>query len=108
VRCVLLLDAIPRVAGVSIAQALSSGEEYELLVAAPVSDAAKFSAEFAAANEGLSLTAVGRVEALAPLDARGASSATDASGEVVAEQAGLRVAMPSSARAFDHFAAPER
>jgi thiamine-monophosphate kinase len=108
VRCVLLLDAIPRVAGVSIAQALSSGEEYELLVAAPVNDAAKFSAEFAASNDGLSLTAVGRVETLAPLDARGDTSATDASGEVVAEQAGLRVALPSSARAFDHFAAPER
>lgn len=104
VRCVLRLDAIPRVADVTVAQALASGEEYELLVAAPVSDADAFAREFRAANADLALTAVGRVEAVTP---RGQPEAA-AVGEVVAEQAGQRVSMPATGRAFDHFAPPDR
>ncbi len=89
VRCVLDLDAVPCAPGVPVREALVSGEEYELLVAAPALDVAAF----AAANSGLSLRAVGRVEAMSG----------SAAGEVVAEEGGQRVALPGG---HDHFAAP--
>lgn len=55
----LELEAVPAVAGVSPRDALASGEEYELLVAAPPGlDSAAFTAQF-----GLPLTAVGRAVA---------------------------------------------
>ncbi|MDH5234731.1 MAG: thiamine-phosphate kinase [Gemmatimonadota bacterium] len=88
VRCVLRLDAIPCVPGVAVLDAVASGEEYELLVASPALD----TAAFAAAHDGLALTAVGAVEAP---DEAGV-------GESVAEQRGRRVALPA---AHDHFAA---
>jgi thiamine-monophosphate kinase len=85
VRCVLDLGAVPTVAGVSMDDALASGEEYELLVAAPAIDVQAF----AAANGGLSLTAIGRVEV------------AHIGGEVTAERDGLPAALPA---AHDHFA----
>ena len=76
------LDAVPCVAGVSPEDAARSGEEYELLVAAPAAlDAAAF-----ARDVGLSLTRVGRVEQGAP--------------EVRATLGGRRVAPGGG---FDHF-----
>ncbi len=86
-RCTIALDAVPCVAGVSALEALVSGEEYELLVAAPSLDVNAFSA----AHGGLALTAIGQVQA--PAFGRGA--------EVVGEQGGVRVELP---RAHDHFA----
>lgn len=85
VHCVLDLDAIPCMPGVDVERALASGEEYELLVAAPALD----THAFVAAMGGLPLTAVGRVE-------RGNGVA-----DVTAERAGRPVALP---RAHDHFA----
>lgn len=85
VTCVLDLNAVPCVSGVSANEALASGEEYELLVAAPALDLPAF----AAAHPGLALTAVGRVEA-----AHGA-------GAVRAERDGQSVTLPA---AHDHFA----
>lgn len=84
VDCVLDLDAIPCIAGASADDALRSGEEYELPIAAAAMDVARFSAE----HLGLPLTAIGRVEA-----PRGA-------GEVRAERGGRPAALPS---AHDHF-----
>lgn len=89
VACVLELDAVPCLAGVRVDDALRSGEEYELLVAAPALDAAAFTA----AHAGLRLTAIGRVEALAP--------SAGATGAVRAERGGAPIALP---RAHDHFA----
>ena len=54
-------DRIPRVDGVTAAQAASSGEEYEIAVTAPKIDTRQFSEEF-----GLDLTEIGRVVAGAP------------------------------------------
>jgi thiamine-monophosphate kinase len=54
-------DRIPRVEGVTAAQAASSGEEYEIVVTAPKIDTRQFSEEF-----GLDLTEIGRVVAGAP------------------------------------------
>lgn len=88
VRCVLDLEDVPRFEGVDVTQAVTSGEEYELLVAAPAADPVAFSAAFVAANDGLALTAIGRVEA-------GAG--------VVALRGGAEVPLP---RAYDHFAGP--
>lgn len=85
VRCVLNLNALPCVEGVTVDEALASGEEYELLLAAPALDRQAFSA----AHRGLALTCIGRVEA-----ARGA-------GEVRAERDGQPTALPG---AHDHFA----
>ena len=86
--CTISLDAVPCVAGVSAREAIVSGEEYELLVAAPSLDVRAF----AAAHGGLALTAIGTVRAPAPGDG----------ADVVAEQGGVRVPLP---RAHDHFAA---
>lgn len=100
VTCVLDLDAIPCLAGIRADDALRSGEEYELLVAGRGLDVA----EFARAHDGLTLTAIGRVEALA--DASGVSvvgrAAPAASGTVRAERGGRVVPLPG---AHDHFAA---
>ncbi len=85
VSCVLDLNAVPCVSGVAADAALASGEEYELLVAASRLDVDAF----AAANGGLRLTAVGRVET-----SRGA-------GDVRAERDGRPAALPG---AHDHFA----
>ncbi len=82
VRCVLDLDAVPCIASVDVEDALASGEEYELLVAAPAIDVAAFTA----AHDGLPLTAIGRIE-------RGAG--------VAATRGGAAVSLPP---AFDHFA----
>lgn len=100
VVCVLNLDAIPCLAGVRADDALQSGEEYELLVAGRGLDVAAF----AAAQHGLALTAIGRVEALGgesqPHDAeRGARG--EARGSVRAERGGRAVPLPG---AHDHFA----
>jgi thiamine-monophosphate kinase len=59
VRCVVEADRVPRVAGASPADALGSGEEYELACAAPdpLDEAACERAT------GVALTRVGRVEA---------------------------------------------
>lgn len=88
VRCVLQLDAIPCAPGVSAREALVSGEEYELLVAAPALD----TAAFAAAHRGLPLHAIGTVEAAGEGEA----------GSVVAEEVGRRIALPTG---HDHFVA---
>ena len=85
VHCVLDLDAIPCLPGIDVGAALASGEEYELLVAGAAIDTAAFER----ANGGLRLTAIGRVERATEL------------GEVSAERAGRRIALP---RAHDHFA----
>lgn len=58
--------AVPRVAGVTMSAALRSGEEYELVVAAPAIDAGEFRAAFA-----LALTAIGRARALAAGESAG-------------------------------------
>lgn len=77
------LDAerIPRFEGVSAAQAIGSGEEYEIVVTAPQIDTARFSDEF-----GLDLTEIGRVVAGSP-------------GVIILEN-GQRIAAPPG---FDHF-----
>lgn len=85
VRCVLALEEIPRLAGVSADEALASGEEYELVVAAPQIDVGRFAAE----HDGLTLTAIGRVEATAGV------------GEVIAERDGAPIGLPAT---HDHFA----
>ena len=90
VRCVLDVGALPCVLGVAAVDALSSGEEYELLVAAAPADAASFVAAFEAANGGLALTAIGRVE-----------DTKRSSGEVVATRGGVDVSLDG---AHDHFA----
>jgi thiamine-monophosphate kinase len=82
--CVLDLDAIPCMTGVTVEDALRSGEEYELLVAAPALDVQAF----AAAHDGLTLTPIGRVEA-------------NGGAAVRAERRGEQVALPG---AHDHFA----
>lgn len=90
VRCVIDVAALPCVPGVSAVDALSSGEEYELLVAAAPLDVEAFTAAFRATHGGLSLTAIGRVE-----------STSRASGEVVATRDGVAVPLTG---AHDHFA----
>jgi thiamine-monophosphate kinase len=77
----LRLDALPVVEGVDPLDAVASGEEYELLVAACSIDTAAFEHEF-----GLPLTAIGSVERGEPA--------------VRAWLAGERVALPGG---FDHF-----
>lgn len=77
----LLLDSIPTIDGCAVLDAIASGEEYELLVAAPAIDAEAFEREF-----GVPLTAIGRVESGAP--------------ELRALLRGERVALPGG---FDHF-----
>lgn len=85
VHCVLDLDAIPCVDGIDVGAALASGEEYELLIAAPALDTLAFSA----AHDGVTLTAIGRVERAA------------GAGTVAAERAGRPAALPNT---HDHFA----
>ncbi|MBA3854717.1 MAG: thiamine-phosphate kinase [Gemmatimonas sp.] len=102
VACVLELDAIPCVPGASVDAALQSGEEYELLVAAPSLD----TAAFAQAHGGLELTAIGRVEAVGTPPSGGAPSGSVQGsaaqpGVVRAERGGAPVALPG---AHDHFA----
>lgn len=77
----LRLDALPVIRGVAPLEAFASGEEYELLVAAPTIDTAAFERDL-----GVPLTAIGRVKRGAP--------------EVVALLEGKRVALPGG---FDHF-----
>ncbi|HEU4586728.1 MAG TPA: thiamine-phosphate kinase [Gemmatimonadaceae bacterium] len=77
----LTLDTIPTISGSSPLEAASSGEEYELLIAAPRLDTSAFEREL-----GLPLTAVGRVVSGEPV--------------VRAWLAGERVALPGG---FDHF-----
>lgn len=84
VSCVLELEAIPCMAGISVEDALRSGEEYELLVAGPALDVQAF----AAAQGGLALTRIGRIEARGPAAVR-------------AERGGAGVALPGT---HDHFA----
>jgi thiamine-monophosphate kinase len=86
VRIRLDLDCLPRVAGASVDDAARSGEEYELVVAAPPDlDAAAFTRAF-----GLALTAIGRVER-AGADGTGLDAFRD----------GARVSVP---RGHNHFA----
>lgn len=82
VRCVLDLERVPAMPGIDPRQAVMSGEEYELLLAASALDVSAF----ARAHGGLELTAVGRVE-------RGEG--------VQAMLRGERVPLPGS---HDHFA----
>lgn len=77
------LEALPLVVGVSREDAAASGEEYELLVAAPALDCARFLSEMA-----VPLTAIGRVR-----------SRDGASVHVTLR--GARVDLP---RGYDHFA----
>jgi len=86
VRCVIDVNALPCTVGVSAPEALTSGEEYELLVVAPSIDAAAF----ARATDGLALTAIGYVE-----------SSDRSGGEVVATRDGTAVPLRGS---HDHFA----
>jgi thiamine monophosphate kinase len=87
VRCVVDLSAVPLLAPHDVHDALVSGEEYELLVAAPTLD----TAAFRAAHDGLTLTPIGRVDASA-----------HGGGEAVGEQAGRTV--PLTGESHDHFA----
>lgn len=89
-RCIIDTDAVPRLAGTAVQDALRSGEEYELLVAAPTLDRAAF----AAAHDGLALTAIGRFEAAEPGGAGGAPAGV------------ARRARPHLAPSHDHFAVP--
>ena len=77
------LDAelIPRFDGVSPAQAVASGEEYEVVVTAPTLDVRQFTEEF-----GLELTDIGRVVA--------------GPAGVTLREAGHRISTPAG---FDHF-----
>lgn len=76
-------DDVPLFDGVSLELALSSGEEYELLVSSAAAlDAAAFSREF-----GLDLTEIGKVSAGAP-------------GDLVLTRDGRRIAAPAG---YDHF-----
>jgi thiamine-monophosphate kinase len=77
----LQLEALPVIADVTPLEAFASGEEYELLVAAPTIDTAAFERDL-----GVPLTAIGRAKRGAP--------------EVVALLEGKRVALPGG---FDHF-----
>lgn len=77
----LRLDALPTIPGVTSLEALASGEEYELLIAAPNVDTATFERDF-----GVPLTAIGSARRGVP--------------EVVATLEGRRVALPGG---FDHF-----
>ncbi len=84
VRCVVDLGALPLVPGATAEAALASGEEYELLVAAPAIDVTRFATEV-----GGRLTAIGRVEA-------------GGAGDAVAfVRDGVAVTPPAS---HDHFA----
>jgi thiamine-monophosphate kinase len=74
-------ERVPRVPGVTMEQAVASGEEYELIVTAKDLDAPAFADEF-----GLELTEVGRVVA--------------GPARVVLLQNGRPIATPSG---FDHF-----
>lgn len=79
-RLEVQLERVPRVDGVSEREAAVSGEEYELLVGAPVSlDARDFERTF-----GLPLTCIGRAAA---------------GRDVILTSAGARVAIPSG---YDH------
>ncbi|HEX6964697.1 MAG TPA: thiamine-phosphate kinase [Gemmatimonadaceae bacterium] len=79
VRLVLDLDALPTVDGARIAEAVRSGEEYELIAVSPVRlDATAFEHDF-----GIPLTHIGRVEAGAP------GVEAYANGERVASGAGF-------------------
>ncbi len=79
VRIVLDLDAVPVIDGVTRDEAAVSGDEYELLVAAPAGiDAVEFGSRF-----GVPLTVVGRAE-------KGAAAVTaTANGKRVARQPGF-------------------
>jgi thiamine-monophosphate kinase len=94
VTCVLDLDAVPCLPGIRADDAVQSGEEYELLVAGPALDVAAF----ANAHDGLTLTAIGRVEA--PSGVAGARGGRGAGGTVRAERAGRPVPLLG---AHDHF-----
>ena len=61
VRMEIEVEKVPRMPGVSAVDALSSGEEYEIVVTAPSIDVTQFTEEF-----GLSLTEIGRVVAGTP------------------------------------------
>jgi thiamine-monophosphate kinase len=101
VACVLDIDAIPALPGIRADDALQSGEEYELLIAARDLDVSAF----AAAHDGLRLTAIGRVEALPDAAAAHTASlavADSRPGAVRAERGGRPAPLPG---AHDHFAA---
>jgi thiamine-monophosphate kinase len=85
-------ERVPRMAGAELDDALTGGEEYELLVTAPASalfDESQFAREFAR-EFGLSLTEVGRLSR--------AAGTTGERGSV--EVRGARVAGPAG---YDHF-----
>jgi thiamine-monophosphate kinase len=90
-RCVIDAEAVPRLAGVSARDVIASGEEYELLVAAPSLDAAAFRA----AHAGLALTQIGRFEPLAAGE----------TAEAVLDSQGTRTPLLP---AHDHFAPTPR
>jgi len=61
VRMEIDVEKVPRIPGISPVDALSSGEEYEIVVTAPSIDVKQFTQEF-----GLTLTEIGRVVAGSP------------------------------------------
>lgn len=91
VRCVLDPDQVPRVPGASAADALASGEEYELACAAP----ADLDAGACERETGIALTPIGHVE---PAD--GAGRAGVALRGVGPPGTGPRVDLPPG---YDHF-----
>lgn len=91
VICELWADAIPRVAGATVEDALASGEEYELLVAtAPDLDVDGFARRF-----GVPLTQIGVVRAVVP-----GESPRVVLNEGDAGLAAVRVDLPAG---HDHF-----
>lgn len=103
VACVLDLGALPCAPDVAPEAALASGEEYELLVAAPALDVRAFRE----ACGGLALTPVGRCRAAAPAAAAEGTPGTVRAGlpRVTVERGGVPVALP---RAHDHFSGAPR
>jgi thiamine-monophosphate kinase len=92
-RLIIDLETVPTMAGASLLEAAASGEEYELLVAAPPGlDPSAFEREF-----HLPLTAIGRVERAGRGEAR---PGTGGAAEVQALLYGERVA---SGGGFSHF-----
>jgi thiamine-monophosphate kinase len=86
VRCLVEADRVPRVPGATVAEALASGEEYELACAAPVG----LDLEACRRETGVSLTCIGGV----------AEPAVGAPAGVEVSDRGARVDLPPG---HDHF-----
>ncbi len=96
VRCELWADAIPRVAGATVEDALAGGEEYELLVATDADlDADDFARRF-----GVPLTRVGRVVPPSEADEAPLVALRASAGAPAMVDALVRVELPGG---HDHF-----